>query len=213
MGLQFAIDPVESMLRVCAPSRRRRFRKRVDHERSSRLEIPRTMLVMNGERFACFAPQPNRTGGQGDEFHPGFSGLAHAASAPATQREPAQRLGSNVRLPADSSREERGVCVARLGVIPHAGTFVEPAESEAFARMLGCGRAALNETNRARHDDGKRDEIHAIVLEHRRERSRVTAADVAKEARRDFVSRHIPDAMHAGEMPLEHGQLATIVIE
>ena len=51
------------------------------------------------------------------------------------------------------------------------------------------------------------------MLEHRLERMRIAVAHEPEVARRNLEAGHIADAVIAREMPLEHRQPATVVVE
>src|SRR5687767_9980801 len=97
-----------------------------------------------------------------------------------------QGIGAHVRFASDATRHRRRCCKTRLSVVSRPGAFVQTTQSETFAWMCRRCRTLCDEPQRPRHHHGERDQVDAVMFEYGFERSRVTIADKAKKAGRDF---------------------------
>ena len=172
------------------------------------------MFVMDRQGFAGFAAQNRGTPWYCQQFFPGRGRLARAsrpspASAPAAaaprRERPAHGRPARTTPPRahSSPRRSRSSRQGRRRARVRA-----PRGDVTLAR----GPSPINATARGR-DQREGNQIDAVVLENRFEGVRVALADKAEVARRNFEARDITDAVVAREMPLEHRQSTTVVVQ
>ena len=135
---------------------------------------------------------------------PGVGRIAMTTLAPHPTGEPPQRLDVDLRGTLRPIR--RGMGVTGCGPIAESNTFKQPAQPQTFACVTCAHRPFFHQTQRDRCQDREREQIEAIVLEHRAERAGVAGAHVMHVPRRDFGARNVSSPCDARERLFKHPQ-------
>ena len=160
-------------------------------------------------RAGCRAP--DRAGGPASvsatSCTPPARGLLEPAVAPAPQPQPIERLGARI----DAGRL-RGAAVAGFRAVQRAAALEHAAHRQRFDPVAARRLAAAGQPQRAAGDRGERDQIEAVVLEHRLQRTRIAGPQELEEPSRDLEPVDIADAPQVQQHPLQRRQAAPAVV-
>src|SRR5204863_6723906 len=93
-----------------------------------------------------------------------------------------------------------------------AGALVHLAECESFGGIAAAAAALLHEREGVRGHGGEGNQVEAIVLHHRLERTRVPAAKELEISRGNLHLWHIADARDAAQHAFERAEPAAAFI-
>ena len=173
-------------------------------ERSRAREIAHAMLVMNRERVARFARDVARAAANVEDPVASIRRLrrtaGRAATAIASTRSDSTWIAGIRRGQVDGSLV-RVARAATPGRLAHRASRAPAPRADRAHRPVPARQ--LRRTGRQR---GQRQQVEAIVLEHRRQRTRVAGPDELKVALRNLEAGHVAVTAMPEQLPFERAE-------